>query len=375
MYSLYTLYKRNGVYYVRFRDKSGRRLSGISTGETDAKKARRVAEEYLLAGKIDSKDTDSFEKYTRTFFDFEKSEFIRNEKRCGRSYGHRYADDNNRILKNILLPVWKDTCLSKITVSDIEELLFSLLTKYSASRVSAVRNVIASIFKEAYRTDVIPTNPMERVSLITVNEVEKGIYSDSTIEALFSNKALNDIWKGNYMHYCINYLAYSTGLRQGEILALMPSNIFEDHLLVMYSWERCYGLKEPKYKSNRCVPITRKAYCLLKFIIEKKAIADTQFVFSGTDKNAPIDHRSINRRLNDALVRVGISEEERRGKKLTFHSWRHVFTSKLRERIPEQQLKLLTGHKTIRMLEHYSHYDFNAVKNVVPLQEEIFGVA
>jgi integrase len=43
------------------------------------------------------------------------------------------------------------------------------------------------------------------------------------------------------------------------------------------------------------------------------------------------------------------------GRKITFHSWRHFLNSIGRGKVPDEKLRLMTGHRTKEMTDHYTH--------------------
>ena len=80
------------------------------------------------------------------------------------------------------------------------------------------------------------------------------------------------------------------------------------------------------------------------------------FVFSDTDGKTPIARHKIYAQFKKALCNVGITEEERQKRNLSFHSWRHTFASNLaNDNVPELYIRRLTGHSSTQILDVYSH--------------------
>ncbi len=105
----YGFYRRqigkNKIYYVRFRDpKTGERLSAISTKSTKKADAENFAIEYIKTGKVSSRSHLSFSLYTKYFFNYYKSSYIKNQIASGARYSETYADNNQGILKKHLIP-------------------------------------------------------------------------------------------------------------------------------------------------------------------------------------------------------------------------------------------------------------------------------
>jgi integrase len=66
--------------------------------------------------------------------------------------------------------------------------------------------------------------------------------------------------------------------------------------------------------------------------------------------NKPIEQDIFRRDLQDALIKIGLSQES--AKAYTFHGWRHYFTAYMRPCIDEKLLQSQTGHKTLWTLPH-----------------------
>ena len=73
-----------------------------------------------------------------------------------------------------------------------------------------------------------------------------------------------------------------------------------------------------------------------------------------------------------ALENIGISSEARKERNITFHSWRHFYNSLMRGKIHDAKLRQLTGHKTLAMTDHYTHFNINDFKDVLSIQEQYF---
>lgn len=57
-------------------------------------------------------------------------------------------------------------------------------------------------------------------------------------------------WENSLFHYLFNLIAFTTGLRQAEILALRRIDIQDEIITVEHTWDRKYGLKRPKYEGK-----------------------------------------------------------------------------------------------------------------------------
>jgi integrase len=378
----YTLYKRKAdkkePYYVRFRDpETGKRMSGLSTHTNKKAEADNFAIKMIRENKVSGKSKQTFERFSDNFFNWKTSIYIKHQIERGGRYSKTYADSNAGILKNHVLPAFKGKYLAEIRVLDIEHFLDGLIrVKYSNTFINSVRNVLQAVFSEAYRLEILETNPMDRIYRMVADYQPKGIFNMNQIEHLFSRESIIQQWDNRLDFYLINILALTTGMRQGEIMALRICDVKEDHILISHTWDRKYGLKSPKYESSRPVPLPDLVNKLLHSYISHISTDNPEpnaLIFQGALPNKPIDHKAINKSFYKALVTIGIDFKKRKDLNLTFHSWRHTFNTLMRHKVSDDTLKLLTGHKTNEMLEHYTHYDIEKIRGVIQVENNVFN--
>jgi len=99
---------------------------------------------------------------------------------------------------------------------------------------------------------------------------------------------------------------------------------------------------------------------------------DEDLIFFGNDRKSPIRGELVLKELYRAFENIGISAEERKSRNITFHSWRHFYNSLLRGKIHDAKLRRLTGHRTLEMTEHYTHFNIEDFKDVMRIQEHYF---
>ena len=88
------------------------------------------------------------------------------------------------------------------------------------------------------------------------------------------------------------------------------------------------------------------------------------FLFYSADPGQPVSHKKIDTVFARALRVAGISEEERKNRCLSFHSWRHWNNSFLVNKgLPPLRVQQLIGHTSLKMTENYLHpgQDFSDV--------------
>jgi len=100
---------------------------------------------------------------------------------------------------------------------------------------------------------------------------------------------------------------------------------------------------------------------------------DSFVFFSPTLSDRPIDQNIFIKGYYRALEKIGIDEQERRRRKLVFHSHRHfVNTLFVNSGLPLYKIQSQTGHLTDRMTEHYFHLDTDEMADIRRVQNSLF---
>ncbi len=379
------LIKGKPTYYARFRDEAGELLPWRSTGETSKTRAENWALKEYKAGRISTRENLTFGTYSEKWWKWGECDFIRGRLARGKSISRTYADVQRGYLDSHILPYFRSKKLSQITPRMIEDWLLKLkdsprnLEKpdsepLSATTVNHCLTTLKTVHGEAHRLGVIASNPAGPVEQLREASKEKQILTAEEVRKLFAEETMEEVWAGSLPHFTLNMLAASTGLRMGEVQGLQVQHVHSDYIAIVNAWERKYGLKEPKWGSAREVPIpTRTSRYLVQVVEESPYREPESLVFHGTDGQTPIGHKEILDALYAALSAIGISGKARKQRNVTFHSWRHLFNSLCRSRIPDYKLQRLTGHRTQEMTEHYTHLNISDFADVVALQEEVLG--
>ena len=222
---------------------------------------------------------------------------------------------------------------------------------------------------EAKRLSLLAANPFGAVRMFAGRGRDRGTFSLEEIRTLFGPDSLEKIWNGHTLYRVVNELAAATGLRQGEILALRDENIHEDHVHVSQSYHWKYGLLPTKTRQERDVPVPARVMEDIAFFIGSGG-----FLFSVNRGETPTSGSRVTQALYEALERAGITTEERKKRNLTFHSWRHTFNSLARSHaVPTAILQRVTGHSTLQMTDHYTHFQLEDFREVAKLQREVFN--
>jgi len=379
----FTVFKRKNsrIYYAQFKLPSGQWSAAKSTGETSKGSAERWAIEYLSAGQIVVKETVTLAEFSKDFFSWE-APWATNKRVTGKRISRHHCQDCAGLLENHILPRLGKMKLTHINETVIERLRNDIYSNgYSGNTTNRVLQVLKAILKAAKKQSLIQfipevepaANKPKQKGILTIEEVRRIFSIEWKTQAIHCHPS-----KETFMGYAGNVLAASTGLRMGELQALTLSDVHlnESYLYVWRSWDKMYGLNETT-KTGRArnifIPDTVKAVLsqLIKLNPEP-GNSESFLFFSEKTPGKPAEPAIFTRSLYTAMRSIGITEEQRRARNITFHSWRHWFNSLLiNARVPLQKIQSLTGHLTADMSQHYYHLDDMA--DVRQVQESIFS--
>jgi len=368
----YRIFKRKTnkkkIYYVRFLDNNGRIVKTLSTGESNQVCAVQWVEDYL------SKEQDKQEHITlielALGFWEPQGEYARRRKARGYSIGFKHLETCEGLIRNHILPLWGNRNITDIPTNEIERVILDLYRKkeLASGSINKILQSIRSMFGQAVFKGYLKENPAALVKPVKNIYRKRGILTNAEVKALF---ALT--WP-DFRHYTINLLAFATGARLGEIRGLLLENVKPDRIEIMHSWEDKHGLKNPKFDSFRAVPISKKVYNCIRCVI-KESCPENLLFFSNPDrKDIPIGKKCIEKHLYKAMELIGITQDERKERNVTFHSWRHKLNSLLRAQgVPDSKIRLLTGHRGSAMTDWYTNYTAEDFTDVVKTQTALLG--
>ncbi len=161
------------------------------------------------------------------------------------------------------------------------------------------------------------------------------------------------------MYYSICRIASLTGCRVGELQALEIVDIKKDRIIINKTWDSKNHIDTDTKttSSRREVPIFKEAIYIFDRLC-KNRIGGKVFSKNGI---TPISNSAIQNNLYSAFEKIGINEKERKERNLVFHSFRHYFCSYLANNgVSSFDIKTLSGHSQVSMVEHYSHSDFES---------------
>lgn len=363
---LFLKHLRNGkdIYYYVTRDENNRRLQ-YSTGESDQQKALQVCLDRMAQGKLIPNSRLSFSEYAKDFYNYDKSPYIQGRVQRGFHFSRSSADARNSFILNEAIPFFKDKLITQVSPGDIERFIMQLKAKgIKNTTLNFKINALKLVFNYAYKMHDIKTNPVTQIMLFKRDTCEKGIFTEEETERLFGDSALENIWDNNLAIFTMNLLALHTGCRLGELQALREQDLKDDCIVIQHSWSEKYGVGPTKNGKTRTIPISKDLRHRLLMLSWGKS--DDDFVFSNNDVKKPLARFRIYEQFSKALANIGITEEERKNRHISFHSWRHTFASRLANaNVPELYIRRLTGHSSKQILDTYSHIQMEKLKEAI----------
>lgn len=385
VYPHYKNKKGQPVYHYQARDEEGKRTPPKSTGQVTKTAARAYCEKLRKKGELIPRKqvAKNFSAFSKKFWDYDNSEYILGKLARGQAFGRSHAYNMQILLEKYLLPEFGKLPLESITASRVESWLLALVRVrgLSPSTANKAFQCLKTILGEAFRKNMIFRNPCENIQKLANNHKTKGILEQKEARLLFARKDRDEYWRNSHTFYYINLLAALTGMRLGELRALQNDDIQQDEdgtffIEVNKSLEEGHGLKGTKTNKGRIVILSQQLGAELREIarMQKAFFTNGSFLFTVTNGRRPVGKKQVNDALAFAMACIGISEEERRGRNISFHSWRNFANTTYRALgIADSKLQKLTGHTTQAMTEHYSHFRASDFADLLEAQEGLFN--
>jgi len=220
---------------------------------------------------------------------------------------------------------------------------------------------------EAVRHKLLTSNPCNEVKELKKEESVRVILSADEVKLLFPAD-WSAIWE-NEIVYKANLLAACAGLRIGELRGLRGDMVFDAYIHVKGQYLGKKYVDHTKTKENRTIPVSPFMRKLLDDLLAKNG---NGYVFSDDGGKTPITNNMLNDGLTKALKNIGISYEEKLRRNLSFHAWRHFLnTLLLTSNVGLSKVQKVTGHKSLKMTDHYTHFDTRQFTEVVEVQNNL----
>ncbi len=316
--------------------------------------------------------------YMTEFWNFETSPYLREKEMSGKTYYKNHVITMEEIIRKFWLPKYGEREIGSFTKMELQDWLWQLKEeKFDiGQKIPKIRNLShvylnrilsAGIqpLKFAYKHQLIKNDCFTGFCYLSPNPKRKKILTLDQAKKLFERHWNHPTAKLG------NQVAMLTGLRIGEILALTLADLGKNEIYIRHNFAVNDGLKCPKNGEIRTVPASSKLLNLLRKQAHTNPYGQGNkgFIFwSTTNPKKPFDKKIWGYHLKTQLKEMGIEEAD----EITFHSWRHFFSTYIEPHLSHSELQKITGHLDEKMLEHYADHETEvAVEHVGKIVEEL----
>jgi integrase len=360
-----TLPSKKTVYYYQCYDVKGKRQWAKSTGLTKKTEAMAYCMKLFKDGLlIPEQRVPIFSEFSNGWWDLDTYRYLK-WRQLHDPIQEGTLSMHKRNFNNHIKDYFAKYRLDEITPNVIEVWLLGLSGQgLKPNSVNTLYRTFKLMIGEAFRLKLIKENPCKEVKDVSVDEVEREIFTVDEARKLFTPD-WSSVWYAK-IDYLANRLAACTGIRISELRGLRGCHIFDDYIFVCGQYINQRYVANTKTKQNRNVPIMRGE---LEELIQTNGKG---YVFSDDGGEKPIPANRLYHYFNLALKRIGINKDEKLKRKLSFHAWRHFLNTLLRmSNVADSKVQSVTGHKTMKMTEHYTHFDTRQFTEIRDVQSEL----
>ena len=348
-----------------------------------ALRARELVETAVVKAGLGS---ELFIAFLENFWDYEDSPYVRDKLAHDQRIGRRHCYEMALLVRHYWKPYFSKRLVMEIRKTDLQA--FSLFLKEEKHlKGKTINNCLAVgtvALRWAHQNEIIPSNPAEGLMKFSCKAARRGVLTEVEVKRLFATPWADE------RAYLGNALAMSTGLRAGEVLGLQVRDIEDNRLRVRHSWSNIDKLKGTKTGDERTVPLLPELRARLLELARRNphGMGPCSFVFwSVTNSDRPMDAHGLADPLKDALLRLSLTEEERkdpdrvkraveywRSRRVSYHSWRHLWAARMADRLEARKVMSATGHKNGAVFEVYAdHVAEKTLMEVQEVSEDTFG--
>ena len=354
----------NGYYYYWVYDRFGRRIYR-STGQRTRAQAMKVALARWQDGSLIEQPKPEYHRfgdYAAGFWNWDTCPIIQERIRRGGHYSRENAEINAKMTAKHITPYFKDQLIEAITTKQISDWILRLPEEHHLARKSC--NNVLTVFRQmldaAVADGLIDRNPAKAVKpLIKDYTQPRGCYSSEQIKAIFSGD-----WEPLHVRIMCRISAM-TGMRLGEVQALIRRQVKDGYLEVDASWAKKEGRKTTKSGYRRVVPLDPETMNLIREILPPH---DDDLLFTQNGRE-PISGNTVRRYLTQRMDELGI---DWKAEALVFHSFRHFFNTRLvAAGVDGEITRAVIGHESQDMTEHYLHLTAEDMEGIRAVQRGI----
>ena len=359
------------VFYYQCYDEKGRRRWARSTGCFKKTEAVAFCNRLFRDGKlIPEKKAPTFAEFSQGWWYPETCRYLKWRELHEPLNKSTVNIHKNNFLRNIK-EYFAKYRLDEITPDLIEAWLLDLKERdLKASSINLQLRTLRMMIGEAYRLKLIQNNPCKEVKEVKQEDVKRIILSVEEAKKLLAPDWFK-LWETKVV-YLAHLLGACTGVRISEMMGLRKEHIFENYICIKGQYTAFGYVGHTKTKQNRNIPITSLMRDELEELIQQNGDG---YVFSEDGGNTPVRRDKIHRQFAKALTAIGINRAEQLERKLSYHAWRHFLNTLLRmSNVADSKVQSVTGHRSMRMTEHYTHFDTRQFSEVVDVQTNFLAL-
>ena len=293
---------------------------------------KRANLDEVLSNLIDKKNKHIPKTYSLEEFGLEILELGSHKRSSG------VQRDYVSAFKNHILPYFQHYRIEDIKTHDIEIWQKKLLEKYASRTVDRYRYVLGLIISKAYANDMTHKNYHELAEKVSVTHNKKVPYTIDEMKKIL-NKSRG--WFRVYIH-----LAFTTGMRVGELLALKKTDIDFDNKLIhlqrsISKGVITIGLK--KSDSGKVIKNHNRLVIVPNFVLdmlkEHVTTLENDWLFPSRTRSPYTESKTIIKRIFKPLL------EEIRVEYKELNTTRHTYISLLRNQgVNKTLIQDIVGH-------------------------------
>ena len=246
------------------------------------------------------------------------------------------------VLRNHLLPFFKDLSLKEIRIERVNQLVRQLKDKGKEPKgINCVIGVLQGLMNDATQWQYIPFNPLRGLKPMKEQTKEFAFWSAPEIMQFLRANRLDPL-------YPLYVTALNTGMRRGELGGLKWDRIdfVRNQISITRNLNR-YGLHDStKTGKKRFIPMNPQVRQALEPLWK---LQRGEFVFSNED-GSRIDVQHMARDFKKAQKKAGFTSMIR------FHDLRHTFASNFMMNSGNiYDLQKILGHSSLDMTQRYAH--------------------
>jgi len=243
----------------------------------------------------------------------------------------------------------------------------------SSRRANTVLQGVRVAIRWAFDNEKIPADPFHKLGEITDTPKEKGVLTFA------ERQRLDELPIVNSRYRLVMLLGSRCGLRRGEMRGLKWGDIGNGLLDIKHNYVNKEGMKGPKWRSYRKVPIISSVEKLLNIAYADSTNQSPEgYIFESPDTERagmPVSNNYFRDAFAKETAALGITKEDKKRRVLSCHSLRHTFvTLSQLTGMSNAEVMALAGQKREATLRKYSHVpqviDFDKARNKLEGKEE-----